>query len=100
MISSASLPSWHVFWFDWQIRITADCPLITPAILMDACINLKSVAMKTIDLYTTKTRFEPGLDLEFIRTSALKTHHTEMSALEREHLTMFFYNKLMNRAFF
>ena len=88
------------FGFDWQIRITADCPLITPA-LIDGCLHQFKVGCdETIDLYTTKTRFEPGLDLEFIRTSALKTHHTEMSALEREHLTMFFYNKLMNRVKF
>lgn len=81
----------------WQIRLTADCPFVT-AKLIDGCIDQFRISpSKNTDLFSTKTIFPSGLDLEFIRTNALIKNHPIMSISEREHLTKFFYLHRPNR---
>ena len=69
------------------VRITADCPLTDPAVI-DRCIerHLGSGADATV----TGRSFPKGLDVEVVRTSALRAAHREArDPYDREHVMPF-----------
>lgn len=79
---------------DAAVRLTADCPLIDPAVV-DATIDLftrsgADYASNTGDQRT----FPKGLDIEVFRTDALRRAHAEThDPYDREHVTPFIYRR-------
>ena len=78
---------------DHVVRITADCPLIDPAVIVDAVDHHVAVDAD----YTSNTlarTFPDGLDVEVLRASALQIAADEAEELdEREHVTPFVYRR-------
>jgi spore coat polysaccharide biosynthesis protein SpsF len=70
------------------VRITADCPLIDPAII-DATVELYLATSKCAYASNILPRcFPDGLDVEVIDADALRTiAHQSLTASEREHVT-------------
>lgn len=81
------------FGFDTIARVTADCPFVD-AELVDWCIARTAEAGK-FDLATTKGRFAVGLDVELYHaeTMAALDRGGGLSAAQREHLTLCFYER-------
>ncbi|MGO9875098.1 MAG: GNAT family N-acetyltransferase [Acidimicrobiia bacterium] len=78
---------------DHVVRLTADCPLIDPA-LVEAVIarHLDRGADYTSNVFPRT--FPRGLDCEVMTGAALQTAHTEaVDAIEREHVTPFLYRR-------
>jgi spore coat polysaccharide biosynthesis protein SpsF (cytidylyltransferase family) len=74
---------------DFFIRLTADCPLISPNILNQA-IGL--MELKKYDVIHTAPSVAEGLDFEIINTQVFKSIHSKhLSALQLEHPTLYFY---------
>ena len=78
---------------DWIIRITADCPLMDPA-LIDGLVTTATFA-SDID-YCSNTqaprKIPHGLDIEIFRAGALQKAGREATANEeREHVTPYLY---------
>jgi len=80
------------FGFDTVARVTGDCPFVN-AELVDWCL-LQSAAHTMLDLATTKGHFPAGLDVEIYRAACMAELDVagQLSASEREHLTLYFYN--------
>jgi len=80
------------FGFDVVGRVTADCPFVD-AETVDWCVS-QSSALGRYDLATTKGQFPVGLDVELYRAESMAALDaaTTLSADEREHLTLHFYN--------
>lgn len=79
---------------DLVVRLTADCPLVDPA-LVDKVVETLRDSEPSLDFVSNMTpRTLPrGLDAEGIRSTALMAAHHEASARqEREHVTPFLYN--------
>lgn len=78
---------------DIVVRITADCPLVSPTVIDDVV----SVQRETGVDYASNTlerTFPVGLDVECITTGALQSAFRESrEASEREHVTPFIYNQ-------
>lgn len=67
------------------VRLTADCPLIDPAIV-DECVQL--VSRGDTRFAATSELFPDGLDVEVFRFELLQEAHTEATAPgDREHVT-------------
>lgn len=67
------------------VRLTADCPLIDPAIL-DECVQL--VSSGATRLAVTSLLFPDGLDVEVFRFELLQEAHAKATATrDREHVT-------------
>jgi spore coat polysaccharide biosynthesis protein SpsF len=81
------------FGLDTVARVTADCPFVD-AELVNWCID-RSAEFDHFDLATTKGRFPVGLDVEIYGAEKMVALNasTELSAAEREHLTLYFYNR-------
>ncbi len=79
------------FALDTVVRVTADCPFVN-AELVEFCLD-RAADAGTLDLLTTKTRFPPGLDAEVYRADNMAALHRggELTATEREHLTLHYY---------
>jgi spore coat polysaccharide biosynthesis protein SpsF len=76
---------------DTLVRVTADCPFLN-AELVDRCIQ-QAAGFDRFDLATTKGTFPVGLDVEIFSAATLAAlDRRSMSAVEREHLTLYFYN--------
>jgi spore coat polysaccharide biosynthesis protein SpsF len=78
---------------DHVVRLTADCPLIDP-VLVEAVVarHLDRGADYTSNVFPRT--FPRGLDCEVMTGPALRTAHTDaVDALEREHVTPFFYRR-------
>jgi spore coat polysaccharide biosynthesis protein SpsF len=75
---------------DTVVRLTADCPLLDPA-LVDAAVG--AFAAADVDyLATTQPRSLPrGLDIEVVSTAALREASAEATGVERVHVTPFVY---------
>jgi spore coat polysaccharide biosynthesis protein SpsF (cytidylyltransferase family) len=73
-------------------RITGDCPFVN-AELIDWCVG-QTEGFGDYDLATTKQHFPVGLDLELYSADRMTALHVDdaLSAEEREHLTLHFYN--------
>jgi len=80
------------FGFDTVARVTADCPFVD-AELADWCIA-RTVEFEHFDLATTKGEFPVGLDLEVYRADCMAALDAsgQLTAADREHLTLHFYN--------
>jgi len=80
------------FGFDTVARVTGDCPFVD-AELVERCLA-QCTAHTTLDLATTKGRFPVGLDVEVYRAARMAELDAggQLSASEREHLTLYFYN--------
>lgn len=79
---------------DLVVRLTADCPLIDPA-LVDQVVETLRDSNPPLDYVsnTTPRTLPMGLDAEGIRGTALMAAHREAGARqEREHVTPFLYN--------
>jgi spore coat polysaccharide biosynthesis protein SpsF len=79
------------FGFDSVARVTADCPFVD-AELADWCIAQVAEA-GAFDVATTKGQFPVGLDVEIYRSDRMAglDRGGRLSAEEREHLTLHFY---------
>lgn len=80
------------FGFDVVARVTADCPFVDAG-LADWCIE-RTAQFVDFDLATTKGCFPVGLDVEIYRTDRMQAldRSGKLTAAEREHLTLHFYN--------
>lgn len=78
---------------DTLVRITADCPLVDPAIL-DSAIELIEAEGSLCDYVSTSIdgRFPRGLDVEaFTRSALLEAAEQAVDPDEREHVTLHIY---------
>lgn len=74
-------------------RITADCPLIDPA-LIDEMIRLFKASPQIDYLSNTITRtFPRGMDIEIFKTSALEKAAKTANRDEKEHVTLYLYRR-------
>ncbi|MBM3728768.1 MAG: acylneuraminate cytidylyltransferase [Acidobacteria bacterium] len=75
---------------DVVVRITSDCPLISPAVI-DAAVARFRQHQPPVD-YMVTDRFPRGLDVEVFSAAALETAWREdRNAAWREHVTVFLY---------
>jgi spore coat polysaccharide biosynthesis protein SpsF len=81
------------FGFEYLIRITGDCPLVSHEII-DTCVK-KAVELRKFHLITTKPNFPVGLDAEMFSVKTLETlvNDRTLTKAEQEHLTLRLYNK-------
>jgi spore coat polysaccharide biosynthesis protein SpsF (cytidylyltransferase family) len=78
------------------VRITADCPLIDPA-LVDQCVETFR-ASSGCDYCALAGEFPDGLDVEVVSRAALTRAHAEARlASEREHVTPFIWKAAPER---
>ncbi|WP_303673658.1 glycosyltransferase family protein [Vampirovibrio chlorellavorus] len=79
------------------VRVTADCPLIDPAVVDAVIAHFKAAQKGTQSVldYASNTlvrSYPRGLDVEVFSRSALEIAHQEaMEPAHREHVTPFFY---------
>jgi spore coat polysaccharide biosynthesis protein SpsF len=78
---------------DQVVRLTADCPLADPALVMQAVdVHLREVADYTSN--TLERTFPDGLDVEVMTAEALRQADGEaLDPYEREHVTPFLYRR-------
>jgi spore coat polysaccharide biosynthesis protein SpsF len=79
----------NYFKLDWIVRVTGDCPFID-SITLDHCLSQWAPQEKEI-LWTTKSTFPIGIDYELISCAALNQEWSNMSVIEKEHVTLRFY---------
>ncbi|WP_415300327.1 cytidylyltransferase domain-containing protein [Candidatus Pelagibacter sp. Uisw_134_02] len=79
------------------IRINGDSPLIDTH-LIDKAIKIHNNAKKKFDLITNvfPRSYPKGQSVEIIKVSLFKKHIKKFSALEKEHVTMYFYKNFKN----
>jgi spore coat polysaccharide biosynthesis protein SpsF (cytidylyltransferase family) len=76
---------------DPVVRLTADCPLIDPAII-DACVGCFLGGV--YDYVALAGEFPDGLDTEVVSADALRRAHAEATLpSEREHVTPYVWNR-------
>ena len=74
------------------IRSTADCPLFMPEILDQMLLNFEELSVDYLS-NSLETTFPDGLDIEIFTKNAFeKLAKLELSAKEKEHVTLGFYN--------
>jgi spore coat polysaccharide biosynthesis protein SpsF len=80
------------FGLDTVARVTADCPFVD-AELVDWCVA-RATDFDYFDLATTKGQFPVGLDVEIYGAEKMAALNAsaELSSMEREHLTLYFYD--------
>lgn len=80
------------FKLDVVVRITSDCPLISPEVINE-CINLFKQGEMDYVSNASKRSFPRGLDVEVFSFKSLeKANSLAKDKLEREHVTSFIYN--------
>ncbi len=78
---------------EYFLRITGDCPLVMPD-LIDQMIEVFESSQLDYLSNTLEPNFPDGLDIEIVRTVALRKLGTEnLEATEREHVTMGIYKR-------
>ncbi|WP_373331135.1 cytidylyltransferase domain-containing protein [Salmonirosea aquatica] len=79
---------------DWIVRVTADCPLIDPA-LVDEIINFTQTNQVDYGSNVLLERFPDGQDIEVFTFDALeKSYLTATKKSEREHVTLYIRNNI------
>lgn len=74
---------------DVVVRLTADCPLIDPAVI-DLCVERLHAQRDEVDYVGVGPTFAEGLDVEAMPFSVLERAWQEASrAYEREHVTVY-----------
>jgi spore coat polysaccharide biosynthesis protein SpsF (cytidylyltransferase family) len=83
----------EIFGFDYLIRVTGDCPLVSHEIV-DVVANRVN-ELEEFDLITTKPNFPVGLDAEMFSVKSLEAlaNDRTLTQEEQEHLTLRLYNK-------
>lgn len=77
---------------DIVVRVTADCPMIDPALVDYAVRSLKDAPPEIQYMNLSLSHFPRGLDVEVMRFSALATAFKEAEdPYEHEHVTPFLY---------
>jgi len=75
------------------VRVTADCPLLDPA-LVSAVLDLHRSSAADYTSNTVVRTFPDGLDVEVFRAAALIQAETDaVDPVEREHVTPFIYRR-------
>ena len=75
------------------VRVTADCPLLSPMVL-DAVVEAREAASADYASNTISRRFPHGLDVECLTRSILEAAAAGATlAEEREHVTPYVYNR-------
>ncbi len=78
---------------DLIVRVTADCPLLSPAVL-DLVVDARSASGADYASNTLERGFPHGLDVECLTRAALAAAAAEaLDPEEREHVTPFVYNR-------
>jgi spore coat polysaccharide biosynthesis protein SpsF (cytidylyltransferase family) len=78
---------------DVVVRVTADCPLLSPAVL-DLVVDARSTSGADYASNTLARGFPHGLDVECLTRAALDAAAAEaLDPEEREHVTPFVYNR-------
>jgi spore coat polysaccharide biosynthesis protein SpsF (cytidylyltransferase family) len=78
---------------DFVVRITADCPFLSPAVL-DLVVGARAVSGADYASNTLARGFPHGLDVECLTRAALNAAAAEaLDPEEREHVTPFVYNR-------
>lgn len=80
------------------LRITADCPFVD-SFLVRHCLSQVDLSSQIPQLWTTKTKFPIGLDIELLGIDLLKFHYPHMNSSHQEHLTSYFYEEKRRSAF-
>ena len=76
---------------DYFVRLTADCPLIMPNLLIDMNSQFLKGGLDYLS-NTIRPTFPDGLDAEFVNTNAFKImSKLDLSDVEREHVTIGLY---------
>jgi spore coat polysaccharide biosynthesis protein SpsF len=80
---------------DTVVRVTADCPLLSPAVLGQVVADFQAHRADCDYASNTRERCWPrGLDVEVFSRAALETAQREAaSAYDREHVTPFLYRQ-------
>ena len=74
------------------VRITADCPLVDPALLSDMTNAFRASPCDYFSNCHPVRTFAKGFDIEIVRSSALRQACAEAAdPYEREHVTPYFY---------
>lgn len=78
---------------DVVVRVTADCPLLSPDVL-DLVVDARTASGADYASNTLARAFPHGLDVECLTRAALDSAATEaLDPEEREHVTPFVYNR-------
>lgn len=78
---------------DVVVRVTADCPLLSPAVL-DLVVDARAASGADYASNTLARGFPHGLDVECFTRATLNSAATEaLDPEEREHVTPFVYNR-------
>ena len=80
------------------LRITADCPFVD-SFLVRHCLSQVDLSTQITQLWTTKTKFPVGLDIELLGIDLLKHHYPAMNSSHQEHLTSYFYEEERRSSF-
>ena len=82
------------FDIDPVIRVTGDCPLVEPAIVLGvlALFLERPTCELASNVYQGRT-FAKGLDVEVVSLAALKTVHTVGTLEQKEHVTLGIYQQ-------
>jgi spore coat polysaccharide biosynthesis protein SpsF len=74
------------------VRVTADCPLVDKALVIEA-IEEAGKFTQHWDCATTKGITPPGIDLEIFRVSSMSAIYKFLNTAEKEHISNAFANK-------
>lgn len=78
---------------DVTVRLTADCPLADPEIIHEGIALMKERKRSYVSNTLVRT-FPDGLDVELVRTQALRESAAQaVDTVEREHVTPFIYRR-------
>ncbi len=96
-VFSRYLSVWESFQFDVMIRVTSDCPLLSPGLIKEGLAEYLSLSKNPGEsmIYYSNTldrTFARGFDFEiFSSAMLLKASRHALNSFEREHVTPFFY---------
>lgn len=78
--------------YEYIVRITADCPLLSADLVNDLIIQ--AFAKKNWVLATTKGMHPAGIDIEILSVTEMKNVEENLTVYDQEHVTSYFYSHL------